>query len=177
MRPLSNVRCGRPVSRVGVRAFCVRVGCVCPGDFVERVGAAGSHTAGARSGRPAVRERLDHLPEPERLLVPTVRRRIGRVAQVGGGDYAARSSWAAQGRVTMVPESLPGWTATCARGRSAAATCRERRQLDANDALTCKFGVEVRGFEPLTSSVRVSDSPPLCGPTFVQVAPDRQRRS
>jgi pimeloyl-ACP methyl ester carboxylesterase len=48
----------------------------------------------------------------------------------------------------------PGWTATCARGRAAAATCSERRPLGAGDALTCKFWVEVRGFEPLASSVR-----------------------
>jgi hypothetical protein len=38
-------------------------------------------------------------------------------------------------------------------------------------------GVEVRGFEPLTSSVRVSGSPPLCGPVFPQVASNRQGQS
>jgi hypothetical protein len=49
--PMSG--CGRPVSRVGVRAFRVR--CVCTGDFVERVGAAGSlGQEGPGSGRPAV---------------------------------------------------------------------------------------------------------------------------
>jgi len=40
----------------------------------------------------------------------------------------------------LVAASLPGWTATCARGRSAAATCSERRQLDADGALTCGVG-------------------------------------
>jgi hypothetical protein len=54
----------------------------------------------------------------------------------------------------LVAVSLPGWTATCACGRSAAAARSERRPLDAGDALTCCFGVEVRGFEPLASSVR-----------------------
>ena len=37
--------------------------------------------------------------------------------------------------------------------------------------------VEVRGFEPLASSVRVSGGPPLCGPAFPQVDWDRQGRS
>jgi hypothetical protein len=38
-------------------------------------------------------------------------------------------------------------------------------------------GVEVRGFEPLASSVRVSDALPLCGAAFSQVALDLQGRS
>jgi hypothetical protein len=37
--------------------------------------------------------------------------------------------------------------------------------------------VEVRGLEPLASSVRVISGPPPCRPAFPQVAPDRQRRS
>jgi hypothetical protein len=37
--------------------------------------------------------------------------------------------------------------------------------------------VEVRGFEPLTSSVRVSGGSPPCRPAFPQVDPDRQGRS
>jgi hypothetical protein len=40
----------------------------------------------------------------------------------------------------LVSGELLSWTATCARGRSAAATCSERRQFDAGDALTCWFG-------------------------------------
>ena len=60
----------------------------------------------------------------------------------------------APGPGRLVATSLPARTATCARGRSAAATCSERRRLDAGDALTCEVGVEVRGFEPLASSVR-----------------------
>jgi hypothetical protein len=47
-------------------------------------------------------------------------------------------------------------------------------QLDADDALTCKPGVEARGLSTLTSSVRVISGPPLCGPAFSQVALDRQ---
>ena len=45
--PLSGVDVRCP--GVGVRAFRVRVRGVCTGDLVERVGAAGSHTA--RRGR------------------------------------------------------------------------------------------------------------------------------
>ena len=37
--------------------------------------------------------------------------------------------------------------------------------------------VEVRGFEPLASFVRVSGGPPLCDPAFPQVAADRQGQS
>ena len=40
----------------------------------------------------------------------------------------------------LVAASLPGWTATCACGRAAAASWSERRLLDANDALTCEYG-------------------------------------
>jgi hypothetical protein len=42
---VSSVRCGRPASRVGVRPLRVRVRGVRTGDFVERVGTVGSHTA------------------------------------------------------------------------------------------------------------------------------------
>jgi hypothetical protein len=38
-------------------------------------------------------------------------------------------------------------------------------------------GVEVRGFEPLASSVRVISGSPPCRPAFRQVEPDRQGRS
>jgi hypothetical protein len=38
-------------------------------------------------------------------------------------------------------------------------------------------GVEVRGFEPLASSVRVSGGLPLCGAAFAQVDPNREGRS
>jgi hypothetical protein len=38
-------------------------------------------------------------------------------------------------------------------------------------------GVEVRGFEPLASSVRVSSGSPLSGPAFSQFASNRQPRS
>jgi hypothetical protein len=40
--------------------------------------------------------------------------------------------------------------------------------------LVIRHGVEVRGFEPLASSVRVRTRSPLCGPVFPQVASDRQ---
>jgi hypothetical protein len=68
---LSNVRCGRPVSRVSVRAFRRPRPLCLHGDFVERVGAAGSHTVRGARGWPSyrIRERLDRLPEPEWLLV------------------------------------------------------------------------------------------------------------
>jgi hypothetical protein len=42
--------------------------------------------------------------------------------------------------------------------------------------LVIKGGVEVRGFEPLASSVRVVSGPPLCRPAFPQLDPDRKRR-
>ena len=52
------------------------------------------------------------------------------------------------------------------RGPSAAPACGERRLLDAGGALTCRFWVEVRGFEPLASSVRVRTRSPLCHQRF-----------
>jgi hypothetical protein len=133
--PMSE--CGRPASRVGVRAFRVR--CVCAGDLRTASSAAGNRTARrARPGRPAVsRERLDHLPEPQWPSSPAClatrssgwKRRLPSVVIMGG-----------PGPSRLVAESLPGWTGTCARGRSAAATCSERRRLDAGDALTCCYG-------------------------------------
>jgi hypothetical protein len=170
-----DVRCPASVSaRSGVR-----VRCVCTGDFVECVGAAGSHTVRGARGWPScrIRERLDRLPEPAWLRVRDClashrtgssgwSRRLRSVVIVGGPRASRRAS-----------ESLPGWTAAYARGRSAAASCSERRQRRAGDALTCNVGVEVRGFEPLASSVRVSGSSPLCRPAFPQVAIDRQGRS
>jgi hypothetical protein len=45
-----------------------------------------------------------------------------------------------RGRSRLFAAGLPSWTMTCACGRAAAATCRERRPLDASDALTCKIG-------------------------------------
>jgi hypothetical protein len=97
--PLSGVDVRCP--GVGVRAFRVRVRGVWTGDFVERVGAAGSRTA--RRGRvwPSRRvpERLDHRPEPGWLLLRTVWCRSGCVAQAGGGDHAPWSPWKVQGRV------------------------------------------------------------------------------
>jgi hypothetical protein len=95
-----RVRC--PVSGVDVR--CPGVGCphvrvrvrgVCTGDFMERVDAAGSHTARRARVWPSRRvpERHDHRPEPGWLLVRTVWRRSGCVAQAGGGDHAPWSPW------------------------------------------------------------------------------------
>jgi hypothetical protein len=40
----------------------------------------------------------------------------------------------------LVAASLRGWTATRACGRAAAATCSERRPLEADGALTCEVG-------------------------------------
>jgi hypothetical protein len=40
----------------------------------------------------------------------------------------------------LAAASLPGCTATCGCGRGAAATCSERRPLEAGDALTCEVG-------------------------------------
>jgi len=50
-----------------------------------------------------------------------------------------------------------------------------RRKRPARPVTSAFVGVEVRGFEPLTSSVRVRGSLPLCGAAFLQVAADRQR--
>jgi hypothetical protein len=94
----SAVRCpgpGRPVSGVGVRASCVRG--VCTGDFVEASGRRAAH--GQRGPGLAVLpypRTADHRPEPEWLLVWPVWRGVGCVAQGGGGDYAAWSSWEAR---------------------------------------------------------------------------------
>jgi hypothetical protein len=65
--PLSNVRVW--TSRcpgVGCPRVRVRIGGVCTGDFMERVGAAGSHTARRARVWPSrrIRERYDHRPEP-----------------------------------------------------------------------------------------------------------------
>jgi hypothetical protein len=61
--------CGRPVPRVGVHAFRVRVRRVCTRDFVECVGAR--TTTRPRRGQVwpscCIRGRLDHLPEPTGL--------------------------------------------------------------------------------------------------------------
>jgi len=141
-RPLSNVRVWTSGVRIGVRAFRVRVRCLCTDDSVERVGAAGSHTA-RRAPRvwPScrIRERLEHLPAPawasgpDCLASPRTRRsgwrrRPRSVVMVGG-----------PGPSRLVAASLPTWTATRACGRSAAASCSERRQHSAGDALTCGF--------------------------------------
>jgi hypothetical protein len=65
--PMSG--CGRPVSRVGVRAFRVRVRRVCTRDFVKCVGAR--TITRPRKGQVwpscCIRGRLDHLPEPTGL--------------------------------------------------------------------------------------------------------------
>lgn len=103
---------GRPVSRVGVRAF--RVHGVCTGDFVEASGGGQPHGQRAlglavlphpRTARPS--------PEPERLLVRTVWRGVGRVAQDGGGGCAPWSSWEAQGRVAWSLRAFPAGQPGC----------------------------------------------------------------
>jgi len=52
-----------------------------------------------------------------------------------------------------------------------------QRERPARPVTSAFVGVEVRGFEPLTSSVRVRTVSALCGPAFPQVALDRQGRS
>jgi hypothetical protein len=100
--PLSGVDVRYP--RVGVRVFRVRVRGVCTDDFMEHVGAAGSHTATRSRVWPSRRvpERRDHLRAPGWLLVRTVWRRSGCVAQAGGGDHAPWSPWKVQGRVAWL---------------------------------------------------------------------------
>ena len=99
--PLSGVRCPgdrpvstHPLSNIGVwTSRCPGVGCprvrvrvrgVCTGDFIERVGAAGSHTARRARVWPScrIRERHDHRPEPGWLLLRTVWRCSGCVLRL-----------------------------------------------------------------------------------------------
>jgi hypothetical protein len=54
---------------------------------------------------------------------------------------------------------------------------REHQRPSSRCRATFVLVVEVRGFEPLASSVRVSGVLPLCGAAFAQVAADRQGRS
>jgi hypothetical protein len=155
-RPVSGVRCDRPVSARDVHAFGVQR----PGVDVRRPVSVSGRSASAVSapvtrgarrvrratvrpggpgpGRPVVsRQRLNHLPEPQWPSTPACpatrssgwKRRLPSVVIMGG-----------PGPSRVVAESLPGWTATCARGRSAAAPCSERRPLDADGALTCEVG-------------------------------------
>ena len=160
-RPVSGVRCDRPVSAAatttvgcpmsGVDVRCpasvsarsgVRVRCVCTGDFVERVVRGQPTVRGARAGRPAVSANGSTTCLSQRGFESgTVWRRIGQGSmQVGGGDYAPWSPCEAWGRVAWSSESLPSWTASCSRGRSAAATCSERRPLEACGALASSVG-------------------------------------
>jgi hypothetical protein len=140
--PLSNVQVW--TSRcpgVGCPRVRVRVRGVCTGDFMERVGAAGSHTA-----------RRDRVWPPCRIRE---RHAIG-LSQGGFSSglsgVAADASSGCRRRPRsvvavedprpsrLVAASLPSWTATCACGRGEAATSGERRPLDAGDALTCSVG-------------------------------------
>jgi hypothetical protein len=97
-----------------------------PGDFVERVGAAGQPHGQERpgSGRPAVSANGSTIwLSQSGVLVRTVWRRIGRVAQVGGGDYAPWPSWEAQGRVASSLRAFPaGLRLAVSAARSTLAT-------------------------------------------------------
>jgi len=73
-----------------------------------------------------------------RMRARIARWQVSRGAQ-RGSDYAPWSSCEAR-LSRLVAASPPGWTATCACGRAAAATCSERRPLAAGDALTCDVG-------------------------------------
>jgi hypothetical protein len=160
-RPVSGVRCDRPVSAMrrprsvvqcpvwtsGVPRQCPRVPASASAvsapvtSWSASVRRAATRSEGPGAGRPGrIRERLDRLPEPAWLRVRDClashrtgssgwSRRLRSVVIVGGPRASRRAS-----------ESLPGWTAAYARGRSAAANCSERRPLDAGDALTCWFG-------------------------------------
>jgi hypothetical protein len=125
--PLSNVRVWTSLCPgVGCPRVRVRIGGVCTGDFMERVGAAGSHTARrARVWPPRrIRERLDHRREPGWLLARTVWRRSGCVAQAGGGDHVPWSPWKVQGRVAWL---LGAFLA----GLTLAAVARPQQQVSA----------------------------------------------
>ena len=131
-----DVRC----PGVGVRAFRVRVRCVCANDFVECVGAAGSHTA-RRPGLAVlpIRERHDHRPEPGGLLLRTVWRRSGCVLRLEAATTLRghRGRSRAESPGCCVPSCLDcDLRSRPRRGRSK----RERRPLDAGGALTCEVG-------------------------------------
>jgi hypothetical protein len=103
---------------------------------IHRCGGAATWPRGTRVWSSCgIRDRLDHLPEPGWPSRPDGLASHGRVAQVGGIDYAPWSSWEAQGRVAW---SLRAFRAAL-RLALAAAACSERRPLQAGGALTCGY--------------------------------------
>jgi hypothetical protein len=131
--PMSG--CGRPgVPGSGVRASAVSAPVTSWSASVQR---AATRPGGPGSGRPAVSANgttiglsqggfCSGLSGVAADACSGCRRRPRSVVTVEG-----------PGPSRLVAASLPSWTATCACGRSAAATSGERRQLDADDALTC----------------------------------------
>jgi hypothetical protein len=155
-RSMSRARCPRMRCPRG-RFQCPGVDVRCPASVSARSASASAVSApvtswsasergqphgqeGARSGHPAVSADGSIICLSQLVSSPAClashrahssdqRRRLRSVVIVGG-----------PGPSRLVSGSLLSWTATCARGRSAAATCSERRQLDAGDALTCGVG-------------------------------------
>jgi hypothetical protein len=120
----------------------------------------------ARAGHASVSFTLDrygHLyPEADTALRGRLDARYGTTQPAPEGNVVRLIG--GPGVAPVWPQASPGTT------RASPMTHRRR-----SDLLGC--GVEVRGFEPLASSVRVSGGRPLCGPAFAQVASNRQGRS
>jgi len=125
-RRLSNVRMWMSVSRVGVRAFCVRVP-LCPHRWARGARRCGGRPHGQEGGLD-----LAVLPYP-RTARPSAWAIVASSPGPSGVASTGGSGWRRQlrsvvivwglGPSRLVAESLPSWTATCSRGRSAAATC------------------------------------------------------
>jgi hypothetical protein len=138
--PMSG--CGRPsVPGSGVRAFASASAVSAPvTSWSASVQRAATRPGGPGSGRPAVSANgttiglsqggfCSGLSGVAADACSGCRRRPRSVVTVEG-----------PGPSRLIAASLPSWTATCACGRSAAATSGERRPLDADDALTCEVG-------------------------------------
>jgi hypothetical protein len=128
-QPLSNVRCGRPgVPGSGVRAFASASAVSAPvTSWSASVQRAATRPGGPGSGRPAVSANgttiglsqggfCSGLSGVAADACSGCRRRPRSVVTVKG-----------PGPSRLIVASLPSWTATCACGRSAAATSGERR--------------------------------------------------
>jgi hypothetical protein len=123
-RPPCPLPESEPGARAGCRRCCQRgvgLDLVVVGGFRQRPGELASPTR----EQPAARE----SPVRKAAGWPDQRPRLRSEVIVSG-----------PGPSRLVSENLCGWTLPRACGRSAAATCSERRPLDAGDALTCKVG-------------------------------------
>jgi hypothetical protein len=150
-----------------------------PGDIAQGTPAVGVGVLGDHGGAPdgeltAARRLAGHGPHAELDAVDRPAA-AGGEGGVAGGDTGVvvdteHGGGNRQGQ-DAPPQPEPTHMSWLPQHAASAA------RLDADDALTCNVGAEVRGFEPLTSSVRVSGGLPLCRPAFPQVASDRQGQS